>query len=63
MKTTELNNNNCKESNFGKCDCGIDYKETKRTDIPFDIDGDVMYTDIIIKHCPQCGNIEEITEY
>jgi hypothetical protein len=47
----------------GSCSCGVKYVETKRSDIPYDTDDDVYYTDIMIYHCPKCGNIDRIEEY
>ena len=47
----------------GSCSCGIKYVETKKSDIPYDTDDNVNYTDIIIYHCPKCGNIDRIEEY
>ena len=43
--------------------CGVKYVETKKSDIPYDTDDNVYYTDIMIYHCPKCGNIERIEEY
>lgn len=45
------------------CSCGIPYVETKKSDIPYDTDDNVYYTDILIHHCPKCGNIDRIDEY
>ena len=45
------------------CLCGIPYVETKKSDIPYDTDDNVYYTDILIHHCPKCGNIDRIDEY
>lgn len=47
----------------GSCSCGIPYVETKKSDIPYDTDDNVYYTDILIHHCPKCGNIDRIDEY
>jgi len=47
----------------GSCSCGVKYVETKKSDIPYDTDGNVYYTDIMIYHCPKCGNIDRIEEY
>lgn len=47
----------------GSCSCGVKYVETKKSDIPYDTDDNVYYTDIIIYHCPKCGNIDRIEEY
>ena len=45
------------------CSCGIPYVKTKKSDIPYDTDDNVYYTDILIHHCPKCGNIDRIDEY
>lgn len=45
------------------CSCGVKYVKTKKSDIPYDTDDNVYYTDIIIYHCPKCGNIDRIEEY
>ena len=45
------------------CFCGVKYVETKKTDISYDTDDNVYYTDIMIYHCPKCGNIDRIDEY
>ena len=45
------------------CSCGIPYVITKKSDIPYDTDDNVYYTDILIHHCPKCGNIDRIDEY
>ena len=58
----ELNPPLQKDTNVG-CLCGIPYVETKKTDIPYDTDDNVYYTDILIHHCPKCGNIDKIEEY
>ena len=47
----------------GSCSCGVKYVETKKSDIPYDTDDNVYYTDIMIYHCPKCGNIDRIEEY
>ena len=47
----------------GSCSCGVKYVETKKSDIPYDTDDNVYYTDIMIHHCPKCGNIDRIEEY
>lgn len=47
----------------GSCYCGVKYTETKKSDIPYDTDNNVYYTDIMIYHCPKCGNIDRIDEY
>ena len=47
----------------GSCSCGVKYVKTKKSDIPYDTDDNVYYTDIIIYHCPKCGNIDRIEEY
>jgi hypothetical protein len=47
----------------GCCSCGVPYVETKKSDIPYDTDDNVYYTDIMIYHCPKCGNIDRIEEY
>ena len=45
------------------CSCGVPYVETKKSDISYDTDDNVYYTDILIHHCPKCGNIDRIDEY
>ena len=45
------------------CSCGVKYVETKKSDIAYDTDDNVYYTDIIIHHCPKCGDIYKIDEY
>jgi len=47
----------------GSCSCGVKYVETKKSDISYDTDDNVYYTDIMIYHCPKCGNIDRIEEY
>ena len=47
----------------GSCSCGVKYVKTKKSDIPYDTDDNVYYTDIMIYHCPKCGNIDRIDEY
>ena len=47
----------------GSCSCGVKYVETKKSDIPYDTEDNVYYTDIMIYHCPKCGNIDRIEEY
>lgn len=47
----------------GSCSCGVKYVETKKSDIPYDTDDNVYYTDIMIYHCSKCGNIDRIEEY
>ena len=47
----------------GSCSCGVKYTKTKKSDIPYDTDDNVYYTDIMIYHCPKCGNIDRIEEY
>lgn len=46
-----------------KCNCGVEYKNTKKSDISYDTDNNTHYTDIMIIHCPQCGNIDRVEEY
>ena len=48
---------------YGSCSCGVMYVETKKSDIPYDTDDNVYYTDIVIYHCPKCGNIDRIEKY
>jgi len=43
--------------------CNIRNIETKKTDIPYETNLDVHYTDIIIHYCPECGRIERIEEF
>lgn len=47
----------------GSCSCGVQYVKTKKSDIPYNTDDNVYHTDIIIYHCPKCGNIDRIEEY
>ena len=64
-----INPQNCGETETNaqdkniNCSCGVKYVETKRTDIPYDTDNNVYYTDIMIYHCPKCGEIDRIEDY
>jgi hypothetical protein len=59
----ELNQPSCLGAVSSSCPCGVPYVETKKSDIPYDTDDNVYYTDILIHHCPKCGNIDRIDEY
>jgi hypothetical protein len=59
----ELNQPSCLGAVSSSCSCGVPYVETKKSDIPYDTDDNVYYTDILIHHCPKCGNIDRIDEY
>lgn len=45
------------------CSCGVPYVENKKSDISYDTEKNVFYTDILIHNCPKCGNIDRIDEY
>jgi len=57
------NQPSCLGAVSSSCSCGVPYVETKKSDIPYDTDDNVYYTDILIHHCPKCGNIDRIDEY
>jgi hypothetical protein len=45
------------------CECGIPYTQEKQSDISYNIEGDTLFTDVMIYYCPKCGNIEKIEEF
>ena len=57
------NQPSCLGAVSSSCSCGVSYVETKKSDIPYDTDDNVYYTDILIYHCPKCGNSDRIDEY
>jgi len=59
----ELNTPLMQTAVINSCSCGVSYVETKKSDIAYDTDDDVYYTDILIYHCPKCGNIDRIEKY
>jgi hypothetical protein len=67
LENENLNEAETPQLNIGavssSCSCGVPYVETKKSDIPYDTDDNVYYTDILIHHCPKCGNIDRIDEY
>jgi hypothetical protein len=67
MENEKMNTEETANSDLGavssSCPCGVPYVETKKSDIPYDTDDNVYYTDILIHHCPKCGNIDRIDEY